>query len=91
MGIYNEYMLTLRFKGFSDIIEKSATMLASSSLLSVCQEFIISDKSEGFTMLEKRLPSLLGVALRDQTLLDQLQAESENVLGERSFLALSHR
>jgi len=73
----------------SDIIEKSATMLASSSLLSVCQEFIISDKSEGFTMLEKRLPSLLGVALRDQTLLDQLQAESENVVGERSSLALT--
>lgn len=70
-------------------IEKSATMLASSSLLSVCQEFIIADKNEGFEMLEKRLPSLLGVALQDQTLLDQLQAESENVVGERSSLAMS--
>jgi len=71
-------------------IDRSVTMLASSSLLSVCQEFIISDKSEGLSMLEKRLPSLLGVALQDQTLLDQLQAESENVVGERSSLALSH-
>ena len=41
-------------------------------------------------MLEKRLPSLLGVALQDQTLLDQLQVESENMVGERSCLALSH-
>lgn len=65
-------------------------MLASSSLLSVCQEFIITDKSEGLDMLEKRLPSLLGVALQDQTLLDQLQVESENMVGERSSLALSH-
>jgi len=73
----------------SDNMEKSATVLASSSLLSVCQEFIISDKSEGLEMVEKRLPSLLGVALQDQTLLDQLQAESENVVGERSSLALS--
>jgi len=74
---------------YSKNIEKSVTMLAISSLLSVCQEFIISDKSEGCEMVEKRLPSLLGVALRDQTLLDQLQAESENVVGERSSLALS--
>jgi hypothetical protein len=50
-------------------------MLASSSLLSVCQEFIISDKSEGLDMLEKKLPSLLGVVLQGQTLLDLLQME----------------
>merc|ERR1719483_956892 len=36
------------------------------------------------------MPSLLGVALQDQILLDQLQAESENMVGERSSLALSH-
>eukprot|EP00092_Neocalanus_flemingeri_P015243 GFUD01016473.1.p1 GENE.GFUD01016473.1~~GFUD01016473.1.p1 ORF type:complete len:377 (+),score=130.85 GFUD01016473.1:122-1132(+) len=64
-------------------------MLASSSLLSVCQEFLISDKVHGLSMLEKRLPSLLGVALQDQTLLEQLQAESENMVGERSSLTLS--
>lgn len=71
-------------------MERSVTMLASSSLLSVCQEFIISDKSHGLSMVEKRMPSLLGVALQDQILLDQLQAESENMVGERSSLALSH-
>ena len=41
-------------------------------------------------MLEKRLLSLLGVALQDQTLLDQLQVESENMVGERSCLAWLH-
>jgi len=70
-------------------LERSVNMLASSSLLSVCQELIISDKSEGLNLLEKRLPSLLGVALQDQTLLDQLQAESENMVGERSSLTSS--
>jgi len=85
-----ESFISHSFHSCKSNLERSVTMLASSSLLSVCQEFIITDKSEGLDMLEKRLPSLLGVALQDQTLLDQLQVESENMVGERSSLALSH-
>ena len=74
-----ESFISHSFHSCKSDLERSVTMLASSSLLSVCQEFI-SDKSEGLDMLEKRLPSLLWVALQDQTLLDQLQMESENMV-----------
>jgi len=81
---------TNSFHSCKSDLERSITMLASSSLLSVCQEFIVSDKSHGVSVMEKRLPSILGVALQDQSLLEQLQTEAENVVGERSSLTLSH-
>lgn len=54
-----------------------AVSLANSSNISVSEEYIIQDQHTGLVLLEKRLPSLLGLAMQDEALLNQLEEEAE--------------
>lgn len=63
-----------------------ATTLANASLVSVAQEFLYKDDEKGVSLVEVRLPSVLGLALQDQELLDQLHKASEEAIGEKSSL-----
>jgi len=63
-----------------------ATTLANASLVSVAQEFLYKDDEKGVSLVEVRLPSVLGLALQDQELLDQLHKASEEATGEKSSL-----
>ena len=45
-------------------INSLAVSLANTSSLSVCEEYIIKDSSTGLELVEKRLPSLLGLAMQ---------------------------
>jgi hypothetical protein len=45
----------------------SALALADTSSVSVCQEFLLTDRLTGAAYLEKRLPSILSVALQAST------------------------
>jgi len=85
---FNDSIYSHSFITCKSSLEQSAGQIANSSLLTVCEEFLISDRMEGVNMLEKRMPSLLKVALQDQTLLDELQTESEKLVGEQSYLAV---
>merc|ERR1740129_1465093 len=63
-----------------------AATLANASLVSVAQEFLYKDDEKGVSLVEVRLPSVLGLALQDQQLLDQLHKASEEATGEKSSI-----
>jgi len=81
--------LSLSFHSCKSQSVSNVALALANSRLSVSQEFIVTDPVSEISFIEQRRPSLLSVALQDQSLLDQLQLKAEEETGQRSLLASS--